>query len=185
MHGTVPPLPQRCGASHTHTHIHTTHTLTHPTHTHTHTHTQPHPPTHTHPRTRTHRHTHIHPHTHPRTHTTHRHTHIHPHTHPCTHHKHTHTESSPSLLYIFQQNNSNFYNSIIICSFVHCNELEGTYYTVQKEATPDLTAAFGDCNKTTVLSGNNGTIDMSVFCLMSKVMSDTFYTTLMQKRGPQ
>ena len=150
----------------THTHTHTHHTHTHTPHTHTHT--QPHPPTHTHPRTRTHRHTHIHPHT-----------------HPCTHHKHTHTESSPSLLYIFQQNNSNFYNSIIICSFVHCNELEGTYYTVQKEATPDLTAAFGDCNKTTVLSGNNGTIDMSVFCLMSKVMSDTFYTTLMQKRGPQ
>ena len=69
-----------------HTHTHTTHTHTHTTHTYTHTHI----------------------------HTPHTHTHIHTHIH--TSHTHTHTQSSPNLLYIFQQNNRNLYNSIIIYS---------------------------------------------------------------------
>jgi hypothetical protein len=86
----------------------------------------------------------------------------------------THTGRSPKLLQIFWQKNGNFYNSVIICSFVHFNELKGIYYIEQEEAKPGLMAAFEDCNKTTVLSVNNGTLNMAVFSLMSKALSNIF-----------
>jgi hypothetical protein len=87
---------------------------------------------------------------------------------------HTHIGRSPKLLQIFRQKNGNFYNSVIICSFVHFNELKGIHYIEQEEAKPDLIAAFEDCNKTTVLSVNNGTVNMTVFSLMSKAMLNNF-----------